>query len=190
MAVRFIHVQNDARLRKAGTFIQLLETVKTDDPNEATFYAHAKGVSRARTVHAVEKKWAECMYHYCLDFPERVASALAHKAMYGVSFELEKLWIYPGTFWWFHNATLFARPDWNVLSNPVTKEGIGWSVEAFPNRFFSARLRARSIRPSCVIRAIRSSASTTRESGATTCAWPRSTSGPNGGGGTPSNANG
>jgi SAM-dependent methyltransferase len=76
------------------------------------------------------------MYHYCLDFPERVVEALSRKAMYGLSFELEKLWIYPGTFFWFHNASLFARPDWNTLSNPVTKEGIGWSVEAFPNRFF------------------------------------------------------
>ena len=135
--ITFIKTANDARLREAGTFIQLLETVKTDDPTQATFYAHSKGVSRARTVHAVEKRWAECMYHYCLDFPERAAEALSRKAMYGVSFELEKLWIYPGTFWWFHNASLFARPDWNVLSNPVTKEGIGWSVEAFPNRFFS-----------------------------------------------------
>ena len=134
--IRFIKMANDARLREAGTFLQLLETVKTDDPTVATFYGHTKGVSRARTVHAVEKRWAECMYRHCLDFPERVVEALSRKAMYGVSFELEKLWIYPGTFWWFHNASLFARPDWNTLSNPITKEGVGWAVEAFPNRFF------------------------------------------------------
>jgi SAM-dependent methyltransferase len=102
----------------------------------ATFYAHAKGVSRARTVHAVEKAWANCMSHYCLDFPERVTEALSRKSMYGVSFKLDTTWIYPGTFWWFHNASLFEQPDWNTLENPMTKEGPGWAVEAFPNRFF------------------------------------------------------
>ena len=135
--VEFITVDNDVRLREAGTFIRLLETVRTRDRSVTTFYAHAKGVSRARTVHAVEKKWAECMYHYCLDFPERVTEALSRKGMYGVSFKVETTWIYPGTFWWFHNASLFEQPDWNTLGNPMTKEGLGWSVEAFPNRFFA-----------------------------------------------------
>lgn len=133
----FLEMPNHPRLREAGTFLRLLRRVKTCDPSAVTFYAHAKGVSRARTVHAVEKRWAECMYHHCLDYPERVMEALSRKAMYGVSFELEKLWIYPGTFWWFHNASLFAKSDWHTLANPITKEGVGWSVEAFPNRFFA-----------------------------------------------------
>lgn len=134
--VEFLTLENDVRLREAGTFLQLLKTVQTKDRSVATFYAHAKGVSRARSVHAVEKAWAACMYHYCLDFPERVTEALSRKSMYGVSFKVETTWIYPGTFWWFHNASLFEQPDWNTLDNPMTKEGPGWSVEAFPNRFF------------------------------------------------------
>ena len=133
----FIEMRNHPRLREAGTFLRLLRRVKTGDPSAVTFYAHAKGVSRARTVHAVEKRWAECMYHHLLDYPERAMEALSRKGMFGVSFELERLWIYPGTFWWFHNASLFAKPDWHTLANPITKEGVGWSVEAFPNRFFA-----------------------------------------------------
>lgn len=133
----FIEMRNHPRLREAGTFLRLLRRVKTADPSAVTFYAHAKGVSRARTVHAVEKRWAECMYHHLLDYPERAMEALSRKGMFGVSFELERLWIYPGTFWWFHNASLFAKPDWHTLANPITKEGVGWSVEAFPNRFFA-----------------------------------------------------
>ncbi|HVA45471.1 MAG TPA: class I SAM-dependent methyltransferase [Pirellulales bacterium] len=135
--ITFITMANDARLREGTTFLPLLDAVYTLDPTEATFYGHAKGVSRARSVHTVEKAWAECMYHHCLDFPDRAREALAHKAMYGVSFPIEKAWIYPGTFWWFHNASLFARDDWRTLENHVTREGVGWSVEAFPNRFFA-----------------------------------------------------
>lgn len=134
--VEFLVMPNNVRLREAGTFLRLLQTVQTKDRSVATFYAHAKGVSRAPSVHAVEKAWAACLYHYCLDFPERVTEALTRKSMYGVSFKLETTWIYPGTFWWFHNASLFEQPDWNTLENPLTNEGPGWSVEAFPNRFF------------------------------------------------------
>jgi SAM-dependent methyltransferase len=135
--IEFLTLANNVRLREAGTFLRLLDTVRTKDRSVATFYAHAKGVSRARTVHTVEKAWASCLYHYCLDFPERVTEALSRKSMYGVSFKVETTWIYPGTFWWFHNASLFEQPDWNTLDNPTTKEGLGWSVEAFPNRFFA-----------------------------------------------------
>lgn len=142
----FIKMANDARLREATTFLQLLDAVYTDNPTVATFYGHAKGVSRAKSVHDVEKAWAECMYHHCLDFPDRVREALARKVMYGVSFPIETAWIFPGTFWWFHNASLFKRPDWRTLGNAVSTEGVGWSVEAFPNRFFR-RIASESIRP-------------------------------------------
>lgn len=135
--VTFVTMANDAKLREATTFLPLLDAVHTLDPAEATFYGHAKGVSRAKNVHSVEKAWAECMYHHCLDFPDRVRDALARKAMYGVSFPIETSWIYPGTFWWFHNASLFKRHDWRTLDNKISNEGIGWSVEAFPNRFFA-----------------------------------------------------
>ncbi|OYV82649.1 MAG: hypothetical protein B7Z73_16940, partial [Planctomycetia bacterium 21-64-5] len=115
--ITFIMMPNDAKLREAATFLPLLDAVRTLDPADATFYGHAKGVSRAKNVHAVEKAWAECMYHHCLDFPDRVREALSGKAMYGVSFPIEKTWIYPGTFWWFHNASLFGRDDWRTLKN-------------------------------------------------------------------------
>lgn len=134
--IDFIERENSVKLREAGTFIELLRSVETRDRSVATFYAHAKGVSRARNVHAVEKAWADCMYHYCLDFPTRVTEALTRKCMYGVSFQIEKTWIYPGTFWWFHNASLYDQEHWDTLDNPITGEGKGWSAEAFPNRFF------------------------------------------------------
>lgn len=135
--IEFVTMPNDTQLREANTFVPLLEAVHTLDPEVATFYGHAKGVSRAASFHEVEKAWAECMYHHCLDFPDRMREALRHKAMYGVSFPIETVWIYPGTFWWFHNASLFAREDWKTLENHVSGEGVGWSVEAFPNRFFA-----------------------------------------------------
>jgi SAM-dependent methyltransferase len=135
--IEFIDFANEPKMREAHSFIRLLEAVKTSDPSEATFYAHAKGVSRGPSIHPVEKAWAECMYHHCLDFPERVMDAIGRRGMYGVSFQCERRWIFPGTFWWFHNASLFAKPGWDTLRNPMTTEGLGWSVEAFPNRFFA-----------------------------------------------------
>lgn len=132
--VEFIVKPNSKELREANTFLELLDAVKTDDPTEATFYAHCKGVSRP--MNGAEIPWAELMYTL-LDDPERVKRSLAKKGMLGISFEFDTPWIFPGTFWWFHNASLFAKPNWRTLENPVTNEGVGWSVEAFPNRFFS-----------------------------------------------------
>jgi hypothetical protein len=113
----FIERVNDPRMREAKTFLELLDAVYTLDPTQATFYAHAKGVSRGPDIHAVEKMWADCLYHYCLDYPDRVREALTRKAIYGVSFPFEKVYLFPGTFWWFHNASLFAKPNWRTIEN-------------------------------------------------------------------------
>ncbi|MDE2101383.1 MAG: glycosyltransferase family 2 protein [Patescibacteria group bacterium] len=133
--VEFIVKPNSKELREANTFLELLDRVKTDDPTEATFYGHAKGVTRPTML--AEAMWADAMYHACLDNPQRVKDALAEKGMYGLSFEFEQPYIFPGTFWWFHNASLFAKTNWRTLENKFTEEGIGWAVEAFPNRFFA-----------------------------------------------------
>lgn len=133
--VEFIEKANDPKLREAATFVDLLERVKASDLSQATFYAHAKGVSRPDN--EAEKHWAGLLYRELLDDPDRVRRSLATRGMLGVSFEFDTPWIYPGTFWWFHNASLFAKAGWRVLENPITHEGVGWSIEAFPNRFFA-----------------------------------------------------
>lgn len=132
--VQFIVKPNSTELREANTFLELLDSVETDDQRQATFYAHAKGVTRPSML--AEGMWADAMYHVCLDNPDRVKLALANKGMYGLSFEFDQPFTFPGTFWWFHNASLFSKPNWRTLENKVTTEGIGWSVEAFPDRFF------------------------------------------------------
>lgn len=138
----FIEKENSAVYREANTFLELLDAVKTDDPREITFYAHAKGVSRPEN--KAEEYWAECMYETCLDDERLIDEAMTRKGCMGTHFEFDQHpepgrvgWIFPGTFWWFHNASLFRQPNWRTLENPISNESIGWAVEAFPNRFFA-----------------------------------------------------
>jgi hypothetical protein len=138
-AVEFVERANDPRLREVSTFDRLLEQVETLDPSHATFYAHAKGTSRRGNVLTrVIKRWTETMYRENLDDVQRVKKSLATHAMLGVSFSCEPRWRYPGAFWWFHNATVFRDKRWRELDNPISNEGRGWAVEAFPDRMFAA----------------------------------------------------
>jgi len=135
----FVVVNNDKRLQEVATFTNMLEQLESIDPNEVTFYCHAKGVRhkfQADSNHAV-LRWSEAMYHTCLDYWPMVEEQLRTKAMTG-SFKLhhgqKKLgnrWFYSGTFYWFRHQDVFRR-NWRYID----KKFIG--VELWPGKMFSA----------------------------------------------------
>ncbi len=58
--------RNDER-GEAITFPLMMQKVASDDPNEITFYGHAKGVKYEPNVPLPVKRWAEVQYRVALD---------------------------------------------------------------------------------------------------------------------------
>lgn len=133
----FITKQNDHHLRESHTFWDLLERVVTTDESHATFYAHSKGVQNCNEV---QRRWAATMYTL-LDDGLLIKETLGRVGMMGMGINGIP-YLFPGTFWWFHNASLFNKPDWRCKINLFMEQHPGWGkeeyvVEAYPNRHFA-----------------------------------------------------
>lgn len=117
----FRRVPNDPVLGEVTGFVAALRELHSLDPNEATFYAHTKGVSRANDPKKLEsiRLWRNTMYRECLGNPERIEATLAQYACCGC-FKFEKpfpldldpsnssTWHFSGTFFWFRHDKLFS----------------------------------------------------------------------------------
>lgn len=106
---------------------RMMEFVHSCDPNEITFYCHAKGVqgpehiSGPTFLQQPRVKWATAMYGACLDdlaFVEKqlethtFAGAFKRRMIHGEP-PYRSSWHFSGTFYWFRNARLFALPNWH-----------------------------------------------------------------------------
>jgi hypothetical protein len=99
------------------TFPTMLARVRSLDPNEVTFYAHAKGVKYEPAVPDPVRRWADIQYRAALDDWPAVRSQLERYAMTGSFKMLGKFrahhyvgdWHYSGTFFWLRHAYAFAR---------------------------------------------------------------------------------
>lgn len=135
--------QCDRQQKHSPTFYAMMDFVKSSDPHQATFYAHAKGVScpGSNTI----TSWRNEMYHYCLDDVSNVAKLLTdyvcagtHKfttpmrsQMQLTEAQRECPWHYSGCFWWFRNDAVFTQ-DWTVV--PMN----GYAVEFYLPMLFSS----------------------------------------------------
>ncbi len=99
------------------SFPLLLERVASRDPDEVTFYGHAKGVRHGDAVSASIRTWTEALYDtLLLDWPS-VHAQLEHCAMVGSFRMLGRFrahqnlgdWHYSGTFFWLRHALAFQR---------------------------------------------------------------------------------
>jgi hypothetical protein len=118
-------VPNVPELGEAAAFLPALHLVASTNPDECTFYAHAKGVTyppdhvRIPNVRA----WRETMYDACLARPQAVEQVLQTHACCGC-FRRNKPnykwlpgcpWHFSGTYFWVKHDRLFTRPDWDSL---------------------------------------------------------------------------
>lgn len=118
---------NDPNRWEMQGFPRMMEFVHSCDPNEITFYCHAKGVQGPAHVtdpllHEQPRiKWATAMYGACLDdmpFVEEqleshtFAGAFKRRMIHGLP-PFRSSWHFAGTFYWFRNARLFALPAWH-----------------------------------------------------------------------------
>lgn len=142
--VEFIRHVNDPDLWELPGFLQKFAMLESTDPNEATFYSHAKGVRYDWDVqdYFLEpiRRWRNRMYDECLGDVGRVEAALASHATAGC-FRVHAgnnplpatQWYYAGTFFWFNHAELFAR-DWRM---DVEAHANPYIVEAWLGRIFT-----------------------------------------------------
>lgn len=128
-----IPVANNRRLREATVFPDMLSRMRSTSPHEATFFCHAKGVTRTEDV----RPWTSAMYAGLLDAWPRVDELLTHHAIVGavLSHQVCRVlgyvpWHYPGTFYWFSHSATFDGRD---LSAPQITHG----AEAWPATVFS-----------------------------------------------------
>ena len=112
----FITMPNGPR-GEGLTFPAMLGRVRSLDPDEVTFYAHAKGVKYEPTVPDPVKRWAEAQYCVTLDDWASVRSQLSRFALTGSFKMLGRFrahhhagdWHYSGTFFWMRHALAFQR---------------------------------------------------------------------------------
>lgn len=118
----YIVMPNRPTLREVITFLPLLERVQSIEPNEVTFYAHAKGVTRPVNEGVTVHPWTDLMYETCLDYWPLVEDILRDYAAAG-SFKKvgngfsgsRSSWHYSGTFFWIRNSILFQKQAWREV---------------------------------------------------------------------------
>ena len=139
LGVTFLFFPNDAGLRESVAFYPMMDMIQSTDPHEATFYAHAKGVSQG-TSNPVTS-WRNSMYHYLLDDPTNIMRALENHSCVGcfrqfnhwdgVPFGISGVpWHYAGTFFWYRHDAVFSNPNWRqrIMNGTHTSEAYIGSV--------------------------------------------------------------
>lgn len=132
----FIVAENDER-GEAITFPLMMQQVASDDPNEVTFYGHAKGVKYEPSVPFPVRRWAEVQYQVALGDWLTIREHLQRFAMTGCfrrpgRFSAHRSladWHYSGTYFWMRNAHVFTR---NYSAVPQFYGG----VETWPGTVF------------------------------------------------------
>jgi hypothetical protein len=115
-AVQYIRVNNDPQLWETKHFINAIDFLKSTAEDEATFYAHAKGVIHNEEQLKRVRVWCDAMYVVNLERPELVDRLLARYAAIGCfKHELSPThWFFPGTFFWFKHSDLFTK-EWKDI---------------------------------------------------------------------------
>lgn len=132
----FVIVKNDER-GEAITFPLMMQRVASEDPNEITLYAHAKGVKYEPNIPLPVRRWAEVQYRVTLDNWLTVRDQLQRFAMTGPFKMLGRFrahrhladWHYSGTYFWLRNSHVFSR---NYVDVPQFYGG----VETWPGTIF------------------------------------------------------
>lgn len=133
--IEWIVQPNSRRLREVQTWPQLWERVASASHEEATFYAHAKGVTHGPRSQLL--RWSEVMYEVCLDYLPLVERSLQLYPLcgpfkrVGQRFEASNsFWWYAGTFFWARNDAVFPeRLDRSI-------DEAWWGNEAWPGKHF------------------------------------------------------
>lgn len=129
--------RNDPKLAETAHFIEALSMVESRRDDEATFYAHAKGVTRKWAEIGAVLGWSGFMYDANLSRPELVDRKLEAFSMVGClkwkHSDRDRMgWSYAGTFFWARHSALFSR-DWRRIDSS------NYGVEDYPGLQFPVK---------------------------------------------------
>lgn len=111
-SITYIRARNDPSKREMVTFLEALGRVRSLDPGEMTFYAHAKGVSHwSRSVSNV-MAWTRAMYLLNLCDVGAVERVMESHGAVGAFREGHPVWHYSGTFFWLKHSEIFST-EWD-----------------------------------------------------------------------------
>ena len=123
--VEFIVWPNDPVLHEKAGFIETLEMLRSDRPDEITFYAHTKGTGQPdrHPDHCTSiRQWRNRLYFESLSDPEKVDAVMEKYAACGRYLirdhfinGLTMKWLFGGTFWWVNHQRLFSKPTWREI---------------------------------------------------------------------------
>lgn len=134
---------NCQTLREVATFLPLLLSVKSTDPNTATFYAHTKG-NTTNGDKSAAVMWRNVMYdnllgrwQECMAYLPNHSFVGTHKMIwpagqqppYPTKLKTSYPWMHAGTFYWFRHDAVFSRDDWQRL---IVNDRYG--AEAWPGQ--------------------------------------------------------
>lgn len=129
--------RNDPIAGEGVTFVDMLELLPKD--SGVTFYGHAKGVKHGD--HRNVRRWTSIMYRACLDGRDACLGWLERFPMVGSLrtcgfYAVPNChdWHYAGTFFWFRNRDVFAKPNW-----PQINKTLYGCVEVWPGMLFESR---------------------------------------------------
>lgn len=128
-----IVAKNDPDLGETPSFLDGLGRLESLDPEECTFYAHAKGQTRVDKGDSV-RRWTEAMYFMSLSNTSLIDHLIRKYATLGC-FKQVMInwrgvpWAFAGTFFWIRHDALFSR-NWRSINNDR------YGVEAYPGRVF------------------------------------------------------
>lgn len=123
---------------------ELLPRIQSNNINEFTFMAHAKGVTRyKRVADDALFLWIHTLYEKNLQNIKNISNILEEYACcgtlkYDIPFFFQDNiglvpWHYSGAFFWFNNKKLFSRPDWKII--PKSR----YDLETYLAKFFTTQ---------------------------------------------------
>lgn len=105
---------------------RMLDMVESDDPEEISFFAHAKDTS-TRALERADvgelSAWVEPIYRMNLGSPALIDGALSGHPCAGTFMERDaytKTWLYYGSFFWVNHREIFKRNWKTALDNTAT----------------------------------------------------------------------
>lgn len=129
----FLECRNDPSQGESSSFLQVMEMLRSEDPDEITFYAHAKGTRHQDDREVLERvrAWIDCMLLSNLGSVEVVEGLMRRLAAVGclrrVMDHQGSSWHYSGTFFWYKHSAVFTR-DWRSMTPGI------YGVESYLGR--------------------------------------------------------
>lgn len=137
----FIVLRNDCMRREGISFVPLLSQVISDDPNEVTFFCHAKGMRHKLTPQNRDTcifQWTQSLYEVLLDYWPAVREGLERKALCSMYCRHGQFrtpgnnrFFYSGSFYWFRNRDVFRRRWFHLDIHEF------FGVESWPAHIFT-----------------------------------------------------